>query len=55
MESKLPLASVGFGVLMNASIVPWGRGRAAALRSFVVPISHLVGRGDSMCVGGVSS
>ena len=28
---------------------------AAALRSLVVPISHLVGQGDSMCVGGVSS
>lgn len=55
MESELPLASVDFGVLRNASIVSWGRECVVAQRDLVVPMLHLAGWGDPVCVGGVIS
>lgn len=55
MESELPLASVDFGVLRNASIVSWGRECAVAQRGLVVPMLHLASWRDPMCVCGVNS
>lgn len=55
MESELPSASVEFRVLVNASIVRWSNGCAVALRGLVVPMLHVAGWRDPVCVGGVIS